>query len=160
MRLQLVSCICIFFQKVSGLLQARSWLWLAYLCWFWYVYVRPTLWLLNLFLWFMQVPRQGKAVLLLQTLPLSWRTWNGENLTRFVSHCLCSSHFLMFLDLTCFGWLLQASEAELEKFFVECNFYSLASHLYWGIWAIVQVNSTAFFYSSTAIVLLFTCFMN
>lgn len=38
MRLQLVSCICIFFKKCSGLLQvARSWLWLAYLCWFWYV---------------------------------------------------------------------------------------------------------------------------
>lgn len=150
-----------FFKKCEGLLQvARSWLWLAFLFWFWYVNIRLIPWLMNLFLWFMQVPRQGKAVLLFQTLPLSWRTWKGENLTRFVLHCSCLLHFLMFLDLTCFGWLLQASEAELEAFFAECNFYSLVSHLYWGIWAIVQVNSITIFFGTTAIVVLFTCFMN
>ncbi|KAH7302350.1 hypothetical protein KP509_23G068800 [Ceratopteris richardii] len=30
------------------------------------------------------------------------------------------------------------SQAELEKLYVEVNFFSLASHLFWAVWAIVQ----------------------
>lgn len=32
------------------------------------------------------------------------------------------------------------TEAELEEIYAECNFYTLASHLYWATWAIVQAR--------------------
>ncbi|KAL3685860.1 hypothetical protein R1sor_003882 [Riccia sorocarpa] len=34
----------------------------------------------------------------------------------------------------------KVSEAELEKLYIETNVYALGSHLYWGIWAIVQAR--------------------
>lgn len=136
-----------FFQKVfSGLFQvARSWLWLAYLCWFWYV-VYQTNTVATEFVSVIFAGTQTRK----SSSTFSDITFILENLKRWKPYKICFAllvlvTFLMFPDLTCFGWLLQASEAELEEFFVECNFYSLASHLYWGIWAIVQVNFTKFF---------------
>lgn len=37
---------------------------------------------------------------------------------------------------------MQSTKAELEELYAECSFYSLASHLYWATWAIVQVTTT------------------
>ena len=34
----------------------------------------------------------------------------------------------------------QVTDAELEELYVETNFYSLLSHLFWAVWAIVQVQ--------------------
>ncbi|CAK9228105.1 unnamed protein product [Sphagnum troendelagicum] len=34
----------------------------------------------------------------------------------------------------------KATERELEDLYAECNFFSLASHMYWAIWAIVQAR--------------------
>lgn len=34
----------------------------------------------------------------------------------------------------------KASEAELEELYTETNFYTLASHLFWAVWAIVQAK--------------------
>jgi hypothetical protein len=33
------------------------------------------------------------------------------------------------------------SESELEALYVESECFSLASHLYWGVWALVQVRT-------------------
>eukprot|EP00250_Pteridium_aquilinum_P001431 c11626_g1_i1 orf=243-1352(+) len=34
----------------------------------------------------------------------------------------------------------KVTDAELEELYIECNFYALASHLYWAVWAIVQAK--------------------
>jgi hypothetical protein len=44
-----------------------------------------------------------------------------------------------FVVEACVFGLCQATERELEDLYAECNFFSLASHMYWAIWAIVQV---------------------
>lgn len=36
----------------------------------------------------------------------------------------------------------QLSPAELDKLSASANVWALASHLYWGIWAIIQVGSS------------------
>lgn len=43
-------------------------------------------------------------------------------------------HYLSAEDPT------KVTEAELEELFVEANFYALASHIFWAVWAIVQAK--------------------
>ena len=36
-----------------------------------------------------------------------------------------------------------ANQAELEALHRECNAYALASHLFWGLWAVIQGRNSA-----------------
>lgn len=42
-----------------------------------------------------------------------------------------------FEAVTCSCCALQ-TQAELDKAVVECNAFALASHQYWGVWAVLQ----------------------
>lgn len=42
---------------------------------------------------------------------------------------------LLFKIFFCY----QVSDKDLQTMYVEANFFTLASHIYWGLWALIQV---------------------
>lgn len=73
-------------------------------------------------------------------------SFSGRLLRRYPDR---DAQYLFFRHYLCPEDPASVSESALANLYVEANCFALASHLYWGVWALVQVSQTPSFSNLT-----------